>query len=122
MTNKRVLLVDDDETILTVMGEMLTCLGYGVEAKRNGEEAFTAFLEDPRAFDLIITDYSMPRMRGTELARKVLELRPERPVILMSAGDPEMEGEMKGLEIKRFLQKPIGLEHLKDAIEAAFRA
>lgn len=121
MVNKRVLLVDDEEMVLMVIGEMLRYLGYRVETRKSGKEAFAAFLENPLAFDLIITDYFMPQMRGLEFARKVLELRPERPVILMSGGDQEMEGEAKAIGVRRFMQKPIALDSLIDAVESALR-
>lgn len=119
--SKNVLLVDDEEMILTVMSEMLRYLGYRVETRRSGKEAFEAFLEDPHAFDVVIAEYFMPPMRGTELARRVLELRPERPVILMTTGDQEMEGEAKAVGVRNFMRKPIGLSSLKDALESAFR-
>jgi CheY-like chemotaxis protein len=121
VVNKRVLLVDDEEMVLNVIGEMLTYLGYRVERKNSGEEAYATFLENPRGFDLVITDYFMSRMRGTELARKILQLRPEGPIILMSDGDPEMEGEAKAIGVREFVQKPIGLGGLLDAVESALR-
>jgi DNA-binding NtrC family response regulator len=119
--NKKVLLVDDEEMVLAVMGDMLRYLGYRVETRRNGKEAFDAFVENPRAFDLMITEYFMPRMRGTELAKKILELKPEWPVIIMSTGDEEMEGEAKAIGVRNFMRKPMGLDDLIDALESAFR-
>jgi CheY-like chemotaxis protein len=120
--SKRILLVDDEEMVLLVIGEMLRYLGYRVETRKNGKEAFAAFLENPFAFDLIITDYFMPQMRGLELARRVLSLRPEWPVILMSGGDPDMEGEAKAIGIRQFIQKPIALDGLADAVASALGA
>jgi CheY-like chemotaxis protein len=119
--SKKVLLVDDEEMVLTVMGDMLRYLGYRVETRRDGKEAFDAFVENPRAFDLMIAEYFMPRMRGTELARKILELRPEWPVIIMSTGGEEMEEEAKAIGVRNFMRKPMGLDGLIDALESAFR-
>jgi CheY-like chemotaxis protein len=119
--HKKVLLVDDEEMVLAVMGEMLRYLGYRVETRNSGEEAFDVFLENPREFDLVIAEYFMPDMRGTELAKRVLEVRPERPVILMSTGDTEIEGEAKAIGVRSFMWKPVGLTGLMDALEVAFQ-
>jgi CheY-like chemotaxis protein len=121
MVSKKVLLVDDEEMILAVMGDMLRYLGYRVETRRDGKEAFDTFAENPGAFDLIIAEYFMPLMRGTELARRILELRPEGPVIIMSTGDEEMEGEAKAIGVRNFMRKPMGLDDLIDALDSAFR-
>jgi CheY-like chemotaxis protein len=79
---ERILFVDD-EIILTELGkELLESLGYTVFAKTSSLEALETFRADPYGFDLVITDRTMPSLRGEELAREVIALRPGMPIIL----------------------------------------
>ena len=118
--NERVLLVDDEEVVLNALGAILNYLGYRVDAKTNGYEALIALFGDPSGFDLVITDYFMPGMKGIEFSARVLESRPEMPIILMTGGDPEMEIEAKAIGIREFIQKPIDVADLARTIGRAF--
>jgi PAS domain S-box-containing protein len=79
---ERILFVDDEEDLLFAGKKMLERLGYRVEACRDGNEALTAFRLEPHGFDLVITDQTMPHMTGTELAKAILGIREDMPVIL----------------------------------------
>jgi PAS domain S-box-containing protein len=108
-----VLLVDDEEMMVDVTGQILERLGYVVVAKTNSIDALEAFQEKPDEFDLVITDQVMPNMTGTQLAEKLIAIRPEVPVILCS-GFPEKicPEELKNIGIKEFIAKPIGKQEI----------
>jgi len=77
-----ILLVDDEEGLLTVGRMALNRLGYKVTSRRSGSEALATFQAGPEAYDMVITDQTMPGMTGLELALKMLSIRPELPVII----------------------------------------
>lgn len=116
---ERILLVDDEETILDVQGEALGLLGYSITAATDGDAAFQQFCTDPQGFDLIITDQTMPNMTGVELARKILKIRPDIPVILCT-GYSEMVDEKKArmAGIRHFVMKPVELSALERLVRS----
>jgi CheY-like chemotaxis protein len=120
---ERILLVDDEPGVVEMASTMLTNLGYRVRAFAGARLALDAFLAAPEDFDLAITDQTMPQMTGAELARALLVLRPELPVILCSgfAGDLTPE-EMEALGVRRFLAKPIERQDLAQSVRAALDA
>lgn len=74
--NEQILFIDDEE-ILTEMGKsMLERLGYHVTVRSSSLEALTTFQAQPDKFDLVITDQTMPGMTGSDLARRILQIRP----------------------------------------------
>ncbi|OQX17876.1 MAG: hypothetical protein BWK76_09230 [Desulfobulbaceae bacterium A2] len=111
--NERILFVDDEEEIVRVRKRMLQYLGYQVETAFNGVEAEQLFRENPERFDLLITDQTMPRMTGLELARLVHEKRPDMAIILCSgysAAVPDEDARLAG--IGKFLRKPLDMRVL----------
>lgn len=78
----RILLVDDEESLVHLGQEMLKRLGYEVVTKTSSLEALETFRLEPQAFDLVITDQTMPYMTGLQLAERMLAIRPEMPIIL----------------------------------------
>lgn len=106
--SESILLVDDEAGIVKAYGELLRKLGYSVEDKTNGLEALEIFQSCPDRFDLVITDQTMPRMTGIELARQIRSIRPDVPVILCSGYD-EMINRKAAEEagICRLLSKPL---------------
>ena len=115
----RILLVDDEEIILQVIGELLRCMGHQVETKPGGKEALAAFLEDPFCFDLVISDHFMPEMAGLELAGELLKRRPDTPIIILTGGDEEIESAAKAAGIRWFVRKPVSMEKLSDTVNQA---
>lgn len=77
-----ILLVDDEPELLLVMRSMLERLGYDVTALTGGTEAYSRFCAEPDRYDLLITDQIMPEMKGTELADRILNIKPDFPIIL----------------------------------------
>ncbi len=114
-----VLLVDDEENLLGMLEASLTRMGFQVSAHRRPEAALEAFRRNPRAFDALVTDHTMPVLSGLQLAEGVWALRPGFPIILLS-GDPEV---MKGGDLtagrsgfKAYLAKPISANAIGTAI------
>lgn len=118
--SEQVLFIDDEETLVEMAREMLQELGYEVVAVKNGARALDLFLADPDRFDLVITDMTMPGMKGTDVARKMLDVRPDVPIILCT-GFSELVTEEKArhLGIRVFLMKPYTLTDLSSALRKA---
>ena len=106
--NERILLVDDEQVILD-LGEMtLKQLGYDVVVKNGGVEALALFRADPDRFDLVITDMTMPKMTGDQLARELMKVRPNIPVILCTGFSSKISREQaKEIGIKAYAMKPL---------------
>ncbi|MHB8789713.1 MAG: hybrid sensor histidine kinase/response regulator [Desulfobulbaceae bacterium] len=110
---ERILLVDDEEDVVDVQREGLTRLGYQVTISMDSGEAFQLFCANPHGFDLIITDQTMPNMTGVELARKILAIRQDIPVILCTGYSPMVdEEEALATGIRHFVIKPVELAKL----------
>jgi CheY-like chemotaxis protein len=110
---EKIMIVDDEENIRRIIQAYLTRYGYSITTFENGVEALEAFEKAPDQFDLIITDMTMPRMTGDELAKSVLCIRKDIPVILCT-GYSEIISEAKALEmgIRKYIQKPVSNEEL----------
>ncbi|MBU2643247.1 PAS domain S-box protein [bacterium] len=115
--NERILVVDDEEEIAFFLKEALKQLGYTVTIKSDSREALELFQMEPSAFDMVVTDMTMPHMTGYQLSLELFKIRPEIPVILCT-GYSETIDEEKALAvgIKRFLMKPIDQDDLAAAI------
>ncbi|MEA3280872.1 MAG: response regulator, partial [Thermodesulfobacteriota bacterium] len=108
MGKERVLFIDD-ETILAEIGQtMLERLGYHVTVRCSSLEALETFQNTPNDFDLVITDQTMPNMTGSDLARRMMQIRPDIPIILCTGYSNLIdEDSAKGLGIKEFVLKPL---------------
>jgi PAS domain S-box-containing protein len=117
---ERVLFVDD-EVPLALLGRcILEELGYVVESKTSPAEALAAVRADPAAFDLVITDLTMPGMTGTELGRQLLEIRPGLPIILTTGHSGNLTAErVRRLGCRELLLKPLTLQKLGQAVRRA---
>lgn len=116
---ERVLFVDDEEILVQVGTEMLRALGYAVTGTQSSTEALSLFQENPFAYDLIITDQTMPDMTGYHLARQCLAIRPDMPIILCT-GYSEVLSEEQALAggIRGVLIKPVKLHELATRVRA----
>ena len=106
--NESILLVDDEASMIEAVEKILQRLGYQTTAKSSSVEAFRVFRENPNAFDLLITDLTMPDMTGFDLAKQILQIRPELPMILCT-GFSELidEKEVQKAGFKALALKPI---------------
>lgn len=115
--DERILIVDDEESIVALSKTFLLTLGYEVIATTSSLEALSLCEKDPDSFDLIITDMAMPHMSGEELANKVRAINDDLPII-MCTGFSELIDREKALSlgIKEFIMKPIVLTDLAKSI------
>lgn len=108
-----ILFVDDEETIVRLGQELLTHLGYTVTIRTSSVEALDLFRSDPHRFDLVITDQTMPTMPGDALARELLRIRPELPIILCTGFSHVVSAEKaKSMGIRGYLMKPLAIRDL----------
>jgi signal transduction histidine kinase/ActR/RegA family two-component response regulator len=114
---ERILLVDDEEQIIDIEQQILERLGYHVTPKTDSQEALEEFAAQPDRFDLVITDMTMPKMTGDQLARRMMDIKPQIPVILCT-GFNETISEEKALAmgIDKFVMKPIVKDELASTI------
>ena len=111
--DERILVVDDEDFIVDQMRRMLEGLGYHVRTFTSSVAALEAFRGDPDGFDLVVTDQTMPSLTGVELARWMLEFRPELPIILITGYSEYVdEATAKNVGIHEYLKKPVVLEEL----------
>jgi len=105
---ERVLVVDDEPAITEMVSQWLAQLGYMVITSNNSVEALAMVRENPSDFDLIITDQAMPFMPGSELAKEVLAIRPDLPIILCTGYSAILsEEKAREIGIKRYAYKPL---------------
>jgi PAS domain S-box-containing protein len=104
----RVLVVDDEEMVVGFMRELLEGWGLEVTAKRNGPDARQIFADEPDRYDLVITDQTMPRMTGLELARELAAIRPGLPVILYTGyADGVIDAQVEAAGVRALVRKPV---------------
>jgi len=118
--SERILLVDDDRILLAATKEILMRLGYTVEAHNEPQQAFSVLQYDPEAWDLVITDRSMPKMNGEDLVRALKSLRPDLPVLMLSGFVSTEDSERLGtLGITAVIGKPVFPDELATAVRVA---
>jgi len=107
----RILFVDDEKPLTDIGQEMLESCGFEVVTRTSSIEALEAFRFRPRDYDLVITDQTMPNMTGMELAREILKIRADMPIILCTGfSDAVSYDRLRDLGIGDFIMKPI-LKH-----------
>jgi CheY-like chemotaxis protein len=114
---ERILFVDDEPVLTELVQKMLGNLGYQVVTRTSSLEALDLFRKDPSRFDLVVTDMTMPVMTGDKLAVKLMEIRPDIPVILCSGFSEAVSEEYaKGIGIREFVMKPLETRNLAGII------
>lgn len=115
------LLVEDEPTLARLFGLVLTDAGYAVTCCADGAEALQTFRESPNSVHVVLSDVTMPRLSGDELADAVREIRPTVPIILMTGYSRTLTPErVRALGIAAVLQKPVGIDDLVGAVESVF--
>jgi DNA-binding NtrC family response regulator len=119
----RILVVDDDEAVARMFGQMLRHMGYFAFVCTKPLDALTLFSRAPERFDAVIVDEIMPDLRGTQLAMRMLRTKDDIPVILMTG-----HGDMVSLErvrqsgIRDTLVKPVQRERLEAVLAGVLRS
>lgn len=86
MEKKRILIADDEEIVRILLAEALRSYDYEIDLVENGVEAMSHI--DRRSYDLIITDYMMPKMDGLELTRRIRSKYPSTPILVVTGNGP----------------------------------
>jgi CheY-like chemotaxis protein len=113
----RVLLVDDEEALVAMEQRMLERIGYEVVGMSNSIDALEAFKNEPHHFDLVVTDQTMPHMTGAELAREILKIRSDMPILLCTGfSETITEEKAEAIGIRRLIMKPVATKELARAV------
>ncbi|MBU1193631.1 MAG: PAS domain S-box protein [Proteobacteria bacterium] len=123
---EHILLVDDDKKVAFMVQHMLEKLGYHVTCHLDSPGAAEAFAKAPDAFDLVVTDLTMPDLTGYQLAQKLTEIRSDIPIILCTGFGEHINKKQYGLQgIKGFLNKPVSVKDvsrlIRDILDGAGR-
>lgn len=113
----KVLLVDDEEQVVQVTGEILQSLGYEVVGRTSPKDALQLFARAPEEFDLVITDLTMPDITGLELSEGLKRLRPNIPIILFTGYSDQVSKDAAVLAgIDEYCMKPISMRLLSTVV------
>ncbi|MFH2219040.1 MAG: PAS domain S-box protein [Pseudomonadota bacterium] len=111
--SERILFVDDEPSLVKLVKQMLERQGYEVVGKTSSLEALKLFQEESGNFDLIITDIAMPQMAGDQLAKRLIAVRSDIPIILCTGHSDRIDEEKaKELGIKAYTMKPLNKKEL----------
>jgi len=117
---ERILVVDDDADFVEMYHSLLSQRGYQVTTFTRGADALECFRNNAAMFDVVITDHIMPGMSGLELAKRLLEIRPDIPILLSTGlGRQDSRASVAEAGIRERLFKPTPLPQLIAAIRRA---
>jgi two-component system response regulator FlrC len=115
VSKKRILVVDDEPFVCDAVKMMLNFDGHTVETANSAKDALALF--DQGKFDLVITDFAMPNMKGDELAAAIKARAPQQPVVMITAYAEMLQSSDNPLTGVDFvISKPFLLENLREAI------
>lgn len=114
---EHILLVDDEAPIIYMEKQMLERLGYRIASFTSSTDALAAFKTDPLQFDLVVTDMNMPDVNGMQLAKKLIAVRPQIPIVICTGFSERINKEnVSALGIKGLLMKPLVMSDLAHKI------
>lgn len=117
MGKERILVVDDEKSLVDLIKQRVERLGYQVTAMTSSVEALELFRSQPNSFDLVISDQTMPELTGARLAKKIMEIRPNIPIIICSGYSSKMDAEKANYAgISAFIMKPVDKKDLAKTI------
>jgi CheY-like chemotaxis protein len=116
----RVLLVEDDLHVSRAVTRILEHEGFEITACADAESALARFRADPHAFDVVLTDQTLPRMGGDALTSALLALRPGLPVVICTGYSEQLDEERaRALGARALLPKPLDLRELLAVLRSA---
>ncbi|HLF49483.1 MAG TPA: response regulator [Methylomirabilota bacterium] len=116
----RVLLVDDDPRLVTVLSDMMRGEGHAVTTATNGDEALAIF--DPKGHDVVITDLGMPKMNGWEVAERIKARSPDTAVFILTGWGEGVAAHESMQFVDRVIAKPVSADALLDQLAEIRRA
>ena len=115
--NERILFVDDEKALVEIGREMLEHLGYSVTTFTDGAEALETFKSEPKGFNLVITDMTMPGLTGVELSLELLKINPDIPIMLCTGYSSLISKENADkVGIREFVMKPFDISQLANTV------
>jgi len=116
--NQCILFVDDEPSLVDMGQQRLSRLGYQVEGYTSSVKALSQFQSNPTRYDLVITDMTMPVISGDRLARRLIEIRPDIPIILCTGYSRQISNEMAvACGIRSLLMKPITIKAMAETVK-----
>ena len=116
--NQRILFVDDESALVNMGRQRLSRLGYHVEGYTSSVEALAQFQANPGRYDLVITDMTMPVISGDQLARRLIEIRPDIPIILCTGYSRQIsDKKATACGIRSLLMKPITIKEMAETVK-----
>ena len=113
----RVLVVDDEQSVAAFLGELFELHGYRTRTFTVPEDALAAVRAAPEEVDLVVTDQTMPGLTGINMARELLALRPDLPIVLVSGYSATVrEADALAAGLRAYLPKPVDEEHLLEVV------
>ncbi len=110
---ERILFIDDEAGIVAIAERIFSSLGYHVTSFTSSLEAFERFRSSPDDFDLVVTDQTIPQMTGIEITGRILEIRPDMPVIICTGYSRELDEEtVREHGARSLIMKPFTVEGL----------
>ncbi len=117
---EHILVVDDEASVAEITRETLIAEGYRVTAISSPLEALGLFKANPDAFDLLVTDYVMPDMSGSDLGLEIKKIKPDMPVIVITGYFDGINKETtENLGFDKFLMKPVANSMIFESIREA---
>jgi CheY-like chemotaxis protein len=117
-SKKRILIIDDDKAVLSVMSDLLAFLGYDVSATAEGLDGID--LVQREMFDLVIVDMIMPQVGGLALSKVIRKEKPQIPIVAISGHYEKLIGAVHKPEVDVILPKPVTLETLRTTLNDMF--
>jgi CheY-like chemotaxis protein len=118
----RILLVDDEESVITFSKLILEGLGYTVTGTSRSSDALRIFTSSPHEFDLVLSDCVMPELDGEGLARSIFSIRPDIPVVLMTGfSETITEEKAREMGIAHFIEKPFNRKTISAALSSCLK-
>jgi CheY-like chemotaxis protein len=118
---RQLMLVEDEPTLARVLAMVITDGGYTVTICADGAEALQRFRESPDAWHVVVSDVTMPRLSGDQLARALREIRPRLPVILMTGNTMLVTPRrLHAIGVAAVLEKPVEIDHLLATVDSVF--
>ena len=114
---ERVLFIDDESAIANLGKKSLERFGYDVTIRQSSIEALELFRNDPQRFDLVVTDMTMPHMTGDELAKEILSIRNDVPIVLCTGYSKRISDmKAKKIGISTLVTKPLTQRELANTV------
>ncbi|NNF98331.1 MAG: PAS domain S-box protein [Desulfobacteraceae bacterium] len=115
--DESILFVDDEEYQVDIGKQLLERLGYQVTTRTSGLEALELIRSKPSQFDMVITDMTMPQITGDQLAKSIMDLRTDMPIILCTGYSEKItESQARAIGIREFTMKPLVIRDLAEIV------